>query len=60
MSLDDELSEVALPCAEKLAFDSEKQATATATTSEYWYGTRPHAYKCRHCGLWHLSSSPKD
>ena len=56
----DDKDEVKLPCADKIAFDTKKQAEATATTSEYWYGRRPHAYRCRHCHLWHLSTSPKD
>jgi len=50
----------ALPCAEKISFDSKESAEVTATTSEYWYGSRPHAYKCRYCHLWHLSSGPSD
>jgi|JI10StandDraft_1071094.scaffolds.fasta_scaffold15227_10 hypothetical protein len=49
-----------LPCAEKIAFDTRKAALATAATSEYWYGSRPHAYHCRYCKLWHLSTSPGD
>jgi hypothetical protein len=51
--------EVLLPCSDKIAFDTKEQAETTATTSEYWYGSHPHAYKCRHCHLWHLSSSSK-
>ena len=50
----------ALPCSNKVAFDTQKAAQATATISQYWYGTRPHAYRCRHCGLWHLSTTPAD
>ena len=46
-----------LPCSEKIAFETRVAAETTATTSEYWYGSRPHAYKCHHCHLWHLSSS---
>jgi hypothetical protein len=56
----EETDAVKLPCADKIAFDSKKQAEATATTSAYWYGTRPHAYRCRHCGLWHLSTTSPD
>ncbi|MCA9318422.1 hypothetical protein KDA06_02145 [Candidatus Saccharibacteria bacterium] len=46
----------ALPCADKLVFETRSAAEATATTSQYWYGSRPHAYRCRFCGFWHLSS----
>ncbi|MGB4800861.1 MAG: hypothetical protein WBP03_05095 [Candidatus Saccharimonadales bacterium] len=56
----EETDAVKLPCADKIAFDSKKQAEATATTSAYWYGTRPHAYRCSHCGLWHLSTTSPD
>jgi hypothetical protein len=52
--------EVALPCAEKLAFDTKKEADATANVAHYRYGSRVHSYKCRFCGLWHLSSGVAD
>jgi hypothetical protein len=45
-----------LPCAEKLAFDTAKDARAAATVAEYRYGTKLKIYQCRYCGLWHLSS----
>jgi hypothetical protein len=47
-----------LPCNDKLAFDTKKQAAATANVAHYRYGSKLHAYKCRYCGLWHLSSGP--
>jgi hypothetical protein len=46
----------ALPCDEKLAFDTDKQAKATAQTAEYQHGTKLKTYLCKHCSLWHLSS----
>jgi hypothetical protein len=46
-----------LPCADKLAFDTVQAARATATVSEHRYGSKLKVYKCRHCGLYHLSSS---
>ncbi len=46
-----------LPCADKLAFDTPEAARATATVSEYRYGSVLKAYRCRYCGLYHLSSS---
>jgi len=49
--------EPVLPCNGKLAFDTQKQAQAAATVAEYQHGTRLKVYICRHCGLWHLSSS---
>jgi hypothetical protein len=45
-----------LPCKDKLAFDTKKEAEATANVVQYRYGAKVHVYKCRHCGLWHLSS----
>lgn len=47
----------ALPCTEKLAFDTQKQAEAAANVAEYQHGTKLKAYRCRHCSLWHLSSN---
>jgi hypothetical protein len=44
------------PCADKLAFNSKKEAKAAATTLEYQRGTKLKAYECRYCNLWHLSS----
>jgi hypothetical protein len=46
-----------LPCAGKMVFDTEKEAKSTALTLEYQRGTKLKTYKCRHCGLWHLSSN---
>jgi hypothetical protein len=46
-----------LPCADKLTFDTEKAARVAANLAEYQHGTKLRAYVCRHCGLWHLSSS---
>jgi len=46
-----------LPCSEKLAFDTQKQAQAAATVALHQHGTHLHTYVCRYCGLWHLSSS---
>lgn len=46
-----------LPCAQKLAFDTQKQANAAANVAEYQRGVVLKAYHCRHCQLWHLSSN---
>ena len=56
--MDDE--PVALPCDDKLAFDSKKDAEATANVAHYRYGNKLRAYVCRYCGLWHLSSNYDD
>lgn len=55
--MDNESTVADLPCADKLAFDSKKQAEDTATVVEYRYGSTVRAYRCRHCHLWHLSSN---
>jgi len=52
MAMEDEV----LPCANKLVFDTQKQAQAAATTALYQHGTKLKTYVCVHCGLWHLSS----
>ena len=49
--------EVVLPCTDKLAFDTEAAARATATTSEWRYGGKLKVYTCRYCHLYHLSSN---
>lgn len=46
-----------LPCAEKIAFDTQKQARAAANVAAYQHGAKLATYHCRYCGLWHLSSS---
>jgi len=45
------------PCKEKLSFDTQKEAEAAANVAHYRYGTKLKVYRCRHCGLWHLSSA---
>jgi hypothetical protein len=45
-----------LPCAEKLAFNTRKEAQGTATVSEWRYGGNLKVYKCRHCHLFHLAT----
>ena len=52
---------IALPCAEKLAFDTVTQASVSANVVKYQHGTDVVPYKCQYCSLWHLSSRlPKD
>jgi hypothetical protein len=47
----------ALPCQDKLAFDTQKQARAAAVVAHYQHGVKLSVYRCRYCDLWHLSSS---
>ena len=49
-----------LPCADKLAFETVRDARATATVSEHRYGNKLKVYKCRHCGLYHLATDVKE
>lgn len=49
-----------LPCAEKLVFDTPKQAQAAATVAQYQHGAKLKAYLCRYCRLWHLASNYDD
>lgn len=50
----------ALPCADKMVFDTRQQAQSTALAADWQHGASLKAYKCRHCHLWHLSSQPTD
>jgi len=49
-----------LPCAPKLAFDTQKQATAAATVAAYQHGAQVRPYQCQYCQLWHLASDYGD
>ena len=46
----------ALPCAEKMVFNSYKEAEATGLAADWQHGAQLKAYKCRYCHLWHLST----
>ncbi len=50
-------TEITLPCADKMVFDTKTAAEAVSVTLEWQRGSTLKAYQCRHCGLWHLSSS---
>lgn len=56
MQTEPEPDEELLPCKDKLSFDTEKEARATANVAYYRYGNKMNVYMCKHCGLWHLSS----
>lgn len=51
-----EETENKLPCHEKMAFDTQKEADAVGTAAEWQYGGALKAYKCRYCHLWHLAT----
>lgn len=47
----------ALPCVDKIAFDSQKAAQAAATVARYQHGIRVKPYRCKYCNLWHLATT---
>ncbi len=51
-----ETDEAALPCADKLAFETRRQANAAANVAQYQHGASLRPYHCRHCLLWHLTT----
>ncbi len=52
----DDSGETALPCDDKLAFDTQRQASAAANVAQYQHGAILRPYRCRHCSLWHLTT----
>lgn len=46
-----------LPCADKLAFGTKREAEASGAIAEWRHGSALKAYKCKYCDLWHLASS---
>jgi len=59
-SYDESIEQAELPCKDKLAFDTQREAEASANVVHYRYGSKMHVYRCRHCQLWHLSSGSSD
>ena len=53
-------TENTLPCADKMVFDSQKEAQSTALAADWQHGASLKSYRCRYCHLWHLSSQPTD
>lgn len=49
-----------LPCAQKMVFDTKKEAAAVGLAADWQHGAQLKPYHCRHCDLWHLSSQPSD
>lgn len=52
------IDESPLPCADKLVFDTQREADAAAVLARYSHGTQLRSYQCRYCGLWHLTGQP--
>ena len=52
-----EIDKAELPCSDKIAFDTRREANAAANVAEYQYGNKLRSYRCRHCDLWHLASN---
>lgn len=50
-------TEPKLPCADKVSFDTQKEAAAAGLAADWQHGAALKAYKCSHCSLWHLASS---
>ncbi len=50
-------AEYVMPCADKLAFDTRREAEAAANVAHYRYGSSLKVYCCSYCELWHLSSA---
>lgn len=53
----DGIEETQMPCSDKIAFDTLKQAQTAATVAGHQHGAKLKAYRCRYCHLYHLSSS---
>lgn len=45
-----------LPCHEKMAFDTQKEAASAGLAAEWQHGGALKAYRCRYCRLWHLAT----
>ena len=50
------MEENALPCSEKLSFDTKEAAQGAATYAEHLHGSKLKVYRCKHCELWHLAT----
>jgi hypothetical protein len=51
------MEEAVLPCHEKMAFSTKKEAQTAATVALFQHGTKLKVYCCKFCGLWHLASA---
>jgi len=48
-----------LPCSEKVAFDTKKEASSAGLAADWQHGATLKAYNCKHCDLWHLATDYK-
>jgi hypothetical protein len=48
------------PCADKLSFDTEREAKSAATAVAWQRGATLAPYHCKSCGLWHLTTRHKE
>ncbi len=55
-----ESEDTKLPCVDKMAFDTKKEAEGSAVAVSWQHGTKLKPYKCQHCNLWHLASTYED
>lgn len=39
-----------------MIFDTQKQALDAARVAAHQHGAKLKAYRCLHCGLWHLAT----
>lgn len=58
--MDDTGQENALPCADKITYESQSEAVGAAAAVEWQRGTSLKAYVCRYCQLWHLATKTND
>ncbi len=47
----------AWPCADKIIFETKKDAQTAATVALHRYGGVVKPYRCKYCDLWHLASN---
>lgn len=43
-------------CADKMAFDSKKEAETAVIVADTQRGVKLKVYKCQKCDLWHMAS----
>lgn len=48
--------ETVLPCVDKLAFDTKRDAQTAVLVAFHQHGTKLKVYLCRFCKLWHLAT----
>jgi hypothetical protein len=46
-------------CVDKMSFETKQSAQTAATVAYFQRGIRLRPYRCKDCGLWHLTSGQK-